>query len=101
MTQPGSASTPRTPEQWEAAALAERTKDLPPVRRDLALGAGVNPWMVILTLVWLLLGIISATLSSSEVVSDDDPNPLRFLVAAGVVALAQVVVLAVRWEPRP
>ena len=89
----------RAPIDWEARALAERTKDLPRVRERTT--QIINPWMVLLTLTWIVLLIVSGTIKSAAEGRSDDPAVLITLLCAAAVALAQVVVLALRWEPRP
>ena len=91
MTTPGPSD--RTPDRWEAEALAERVKDLPRTDRD-----PINPWMIVLTVTWVLLLIIGFRLQAAR---HSGAGPVTVILAAGAVALAQIVVLAVRWEPRP
>jgi len=87
-------SSDRTPDRWEAEALAERVKDLPRSSDR----NQVNPWMIVLTTIWVLLLIVGFSLQSAP---HAGAGPVTVILAAGAVALAQIVVLAVRWEPRP
>ena len=94
----------RTPEDWQAQAQLDQEADAAAVRTPR------NPWMIVLTALWivLLLGGVGAQLGARTVDPDTlevlpavaSPAALILFLSAGFVAVAQIVALAIRWTPK-